>query len=84
MGGLLIRSYQGGGGVSYMIKRFSSNLNTVNLHLMIKPWPFHKIVKGFIHPKEILKVVSRSISLILTLTWGTDILFDKLTPETGG
>ena len=26
--------------------------------------------------------MSRSISLNLTLTWGTDILFDKLRPET--
>ena len=25
-----------------------------------------------------------SISLMLTLTWGTDILFDKIRPETGG
>ena len=28
------------------------------------------------------KVVSRSISLMLTLTWGTDILFDTLKLET--
>ena len=33
---------------------------------------------------EISKVVSCSIPLVLTLTWGTDILFEKLRPETGG
>ena len=27
--------------------------------------------------------MSRSISLMLTLTWGTDILFYELRPETG-
>ena len=34
--------------------------------------------------KEVSKVVSCSVSLILTLNWGTDILFEKLTPEIGG
>ena len=48
MGGLMIRSCQGGGGVSQMTIGFSSNLNTVNLHLKIKPWPFYKIMKGFL------------------------------------
>ena len=28
--------------------------------------------------------MSRSVSLMLTLTWGTDILFDKLRQETTG
>ena len=37
MGGLMIRSCQGGAGVSQMTITFSSNLNTVNLHLKIKP-----------------------------------------------
>ena len=45
-------------------------------------------MKGFIilkvNSKEISKVVPCSVSLILTLTWGIDILFEKLTPETGG
>ena len=36
-----------------MINVFSSNLNTVNLHLKIKPWPFYKIMKRFIYPKRL-------------------------------
>ena len=31
-----------------MINAFSSNLNTVNFHLKIKPWSFYKIMKGLI------------------------------------
>ena len=63
------------------------HLNTVNLHLKIKPWPFYKIIKGFIlkvNSWEILVVVSCSVFLMLTLTWDIDILFEKLTAETGG
>ena len=31
-----------------MIDVFSSNLNTINLQLKIKPGPFYKVMKGFI------------------------------------
>ena len=34
--------------------------------------------------KGFQKFLSCSISLMLTLTWGTDILFDKFRSETGG
>ena len=48
MGELMIRSW-GGEGVSWIIKNFSSNLNTVNFHFKIKPWPFYdEIMKGLI------------------------------------
>ena len=30
------------------LNKFSSNLNTVNLHLKIKPLLFHKIMKRFV------------------------------------
>ena len=54
MGGLLVRSCQGGGRVSFNINafNFSSNLNNVNLHLKIKARPFYNIMKGFIYPKD--------------------------------
>ena len=58
-----------------MINTFSINLNTVNLHLKIKPWTFYKIMKGFIlkvNSKVTSKVVSCSVSLMWTLKWGTD------------
>ena len=45
---LMIRSCQGGRGVSNMINAFSSNLNAVGLHWKIKVWPFYKTVKVFI------------------------------------
>ena len=48
MGVKMIRSCQGGGGVSKMINAFSNNLNTVNLHWKIKPWPLYEIMKEFI------------------------------------
>ena len=44
-------------------------------------------MKGFIlkvNSYEISKVVPCSVSLMFTLNWGIDILFEKLTPETGG
>ena len=41
-------------------------------------------VPGLTVKKEVSKVVSCSVSLILTLNWGTDILFEKLTLEIGG
>ena len=37
-----------------MINAFSSNLNTVNLHLKIKPRLFYKIMKGFLYPKRLI------------------------------
>ena len=43
-----------------------------------------RFVLGLTVKKEVSKVVSCSVSLILTLNWGTDILFEKLTPEIGG
>ena len=68
-----------------MTNAFSGNLNTVNLHLNIKHRPFQEIMKVFI-PKvnisENSKIVPCSVSVMLTLTWGIDILFEKLTPET--
>ena len=70
-----------------MINAFSSNVNPVNLHLKIKPWPVYKIMKGFIlkvNSYGISKFVSCSVSLMLTLTRGTDMLFEKLRPEIGG
>lgn len=65
----------------------SGNLDTGNLHLKIKYRPFHKIMKGFIikvNSSDILKVALCSVSLMLTLNWGIDILFEKSTPERGG
>ena len=38
-------------------------------------------ILGLTVKKGVSKVVSCSVSLILTLNWGTDILFEKLTPE---
>ena len=38
-----------------MIDAFPSNLNAVNLHLKIKPGPFHKIMKVFILKVLIVK-----------------------------
>ena len=70
-----------------MINAFSSNLNTVNLHLKIKPRSFYKIMEGFIlkvNSWEISKVVPCLLSIMLTLTWGIDISFEKLALETGG
>ena len=62
-----------------MINAFSSrsNLSTLNLHLKISFSP-----KGF-NSQQISKDVSSSVSFMLTLTWGIDVLFEKLTPETG-
>ena len=82
----MIRSYQGVGGVSWMINAFSSNLNTLNLNWKITPWPFYKILKGFIlkfNSWEISNVVMFCFPYVNTLTWA-DILFKKLRPETEG
>ena len=37
-----------------------------------------------VNSSETSKVLPCSISFMLTLTWGIDILFEKLTPETRG
>ena len=58
-----------------------------DIHLKIKPWPFHRIMEGFIlkvYSWVVSKVVSCSIYFMLTLNWGINILFEKLTPEIGG
>ena len=41
-------------------------------------------IVGLTVKEEVSKVVSCSVSFIFTLNWGTDILFEKLTPDTGG
>ena len=41
-------------------------------------------ILGLTVKKEVSKVVSCSVFLILTLNWGTDILFGKSTAEIGG
>ena len=69
-----------------MTRTFSSKLYTVNLNLKINPWPFYKIVNGFIlfkiYPfKEISTVLSLSVSLILTLVCSIDKLLEKLTQK---
>ena len=56
---------------------FSSNLNTINP----KIFPKHGGIR-FIF--DFSNVVSSSVSLMLTLSWGIDILFENLTPEIGG
>ena len=72
MGGLMISSCQDGGGVSWIINAFSSNLKTVNLHLDIKSWPFYKIMKRFILNLFVkrFQMLSCSVSFTLTLTLG--------------
>ena len=72
--GLMIKSFQGGGGRGW------------DIHLKIKPWSFRTITGGFfleINSEEFSKVVSCSVSLMLSLTWGINMLFGKLTPEIG-
>ena len=45
-------------------------------------------MEGFIFvlriKKDVSKVVSFSVSVTMTLNYGTDILIEKLTPEIGG
>ena len=41
-------------------------------------------ILGLTVMEEVSKFVSYSVSLILTLTWDTDIVFEKLTPEIAG
>ena len=91
---LIIKSWQEGS----FRNAFSSNLNTVNMkkkissakvryrHLKIKPWPGNRIMEGFIpgvNIWEVPKVVLCSLSLMLTLTLSTNILFEKLAPQIG-
>ena len=64
-----IRSYQNLGGVSWMRNAFSSNLNTVNLHLKIKPWPFLKIIKAFILKVLIVKRSQKLCHVQFPLCW---------------
>ena len=80
----------GGGGGESFTDSFSSNLNNVNLkispttvdiQLKMKPQPFYIIM---IKSEEVSKAMSCSVSLMLTLTWGIDTLFQKLAPHIGG
>ena len=67
-------------------KKFSS-AKVRYRHLKIKPWPGNRIMEGFIpgvNIWEVPKVVSCSLSLMLTLTLSTNILFEKLAPQIGG
>ena len=43
-----------------------------------------KVLSLKVNSYEISKVLSSSVSCMLTLAWGIDILFEKLTPEIGG
>ena len=43
-----------------------------------------EFILGLTVKEEVSKVVSYSVSLILTLNWGTDILVEKSAPEIGG
>ena len=43
-----------------------------------------KVLSLKVNSYEISKVLSSSVSRMLTLAWGIDILFEKLTPEIGG
>ena len=76
---------------------FSRKLNTVNLkiladhggitYLKIKSWPVYRIMEEFIFKFimwEVSKVESHSVFLMFTLTWGIDLLFEKLTPQIRG
>ena len=55
--------------------------------LEVEALTFSRTVQEFIvegNSLESLTVVSGSVSLILTMTWGNDILSEKLTAEIGG
>ena len=69
--------------------KFSSNVNTKsekfsqpwrNIHLKIKPWPFYRIMEGFILKVDSLEV--KRFQRLCHVIWGIDI-FEKLTPEIG-
>ena len=77
-GGLMVALCKGRENIT---NAFSSNLKTINP----KVFPKHGGI-GFIlevNSEEVLNVVSYSVTLMLTLAWSIDILFEKLTPETG-
>ena len=49
-------------------------------------WKHYGIMEAFIlkvDSEQVSKVESSSVSLLSTLTWGIDILFEKLTPQIG-
>ena len=49
-------------------------------------WKHYGIMEAFIlkvDGEQVSKVESSSVSLLSTLTWGIDILFEKLTPQIG-
>ena len=69
--------------IGFLIKKCS--IMSINAHywafkqIIIKPWSFYRIMGRFIIEVN----VSCLVSLMLTLTWGVNILFEKLTPEVG-
>ena len=77
-----IRLCQGGWEFHKCIFQKSENVSQPwwNILLKIKPRPFYRVAKGFILEVNNLKVsknVSYAVSLVLTLTLGIDILFDR-------
>ena len=51
-----------------------------------KSLPVYRVMEGFIlevNGYEVSKVDSNSVSVSLILTWVVNILFEKLTPQTG-
>ena len=51
-----------------------------------KSLPVYRVTEGFIlevNGYEVSKVDSNSVSVSLILTWVVNILFEKLTPQTG-
>ena len=75
-GGLMIASCKGR--VSFTNALFS-NLNTINLKVFPKHGGISKILE--VNSLEVSNGVSCTVSHMLTLTWGIDILFEKLPPE---
>ena len=79
MGGLMIALCEGRGSFT---DAFSSNLNTTNPKVFLKHGGTGFIFE--VNSLEVLNIVPCSVPLKLTLAWGSDILFEKLTPEIGG
>ena len=51
-----------------------------------KSLPVYRVMEGFIlevNGYEVSKVDSNSVSVSLILTWVVNILFERLTPQTG-
>ena len=51
-----------------------------------KSLPVYRVMEGFIlevNGYEVSKVDSNSVSVSLILTWVVNMLFEKLTPQTG-